>query len=338
MARPRQKQVLRPVTSAPLNPPDDMASLGTVTINGPSTFATNEAQSFTASITQKLETSVLTWEGVGFDLYSSETGGLTGDQDHDESITLIFNVAGTYTIKAGWSDEAADNSPQYSEEYVLTVNEPAPPAPELTKKTDTVVTGEPFTGNVLTLVPGAAQGGTEPYSEAYSWEASTDGNWDVIDGYTGLTYSLGETDKGKSIRGVVTVTDAKSETLRIASLGTGIVDDEPEQIVEGGELSGNAQYQVASILYWYRRWHNRDFLVTPVDANTFTLNPAGKLGDQGRLAYTPTEGEQKLVIDWLANRWDGDISVSGTTITMKCVGGGNFHPGGGGEPRSLTTV
>ena len=72
--------------------------------------------------------------------------------------------------------------------------------------------------------------------------------------------------------------------------------------------------------------------------STFTLAPAGKLGDQGKLAYTPTEGEKKLVTEWLANRWDGDMSVDGTTITMTCVGGGNFRPSGGGSPRSLTVA
>lgn len=315
-----------------------MASLGTVTITGPSTFVIGEAQSFTASITSKLEFSVLTWEGVGFDLYDSATGGLTGDQDHDEAINLTFTTPGQYTIKAGYSDEAADNSPQYSEGYVITVSEPVEPGEPLTMKTESVLSGEPFLGSTLTLTPGTAQGGSEPYSEAYSWEASTDGSWDVIDGFAGLSYSLGETDKGKSIRAVTTITDSKGEVLRLATLGSGVVDKEPDQIVEGGELNGNAQYQAASILYWYRRWHNRDFLVTPVDPNTFTLTPAGKLGDQGKLTYTPTEGERKLVAEWLANRWDGDMSIEGTTITMKCVGGGNFHPSGGGSLRSLSMV
>lgn len=315
-----------------------MASLGTVTVNGPSSFVTGEAQTFTASITSKLESSVLTWEGVGFDLYDSATGGLVGDQDHDEAINLTFTTPGEYSIKAGYSDEAVDNSPQYSANYVITVSEPVEPGKPLTMKTESVLSGDPFLGSILTLTPGSAQGGTEPYSEAYSWEASTDGSWDVIDGFTGLSYSLGETDKGKSIRAVTTITDAKGETLRLATLGSGVVDKEPEQIVEGGELNGNAQYQAASILYWYRRWHNRDFNVVPVSSSTFSLTPAGKMGDQGRLTYAPTEGEKKLVADWLANRWDGDIAVDGTTITLTCVGGGNFHPGGGGSPRSMTVA
>lgn len=315
-----------------------MASLGTVTITGPSTFTTGEAQTFTASITSKLETSLLTWEGVGFDLYDAATGGLTGDQDHDETIVLTFTTPGEYTVLATYTDWNADNSPSKSEGYVLTVSAPVEPGEPLTMKTESVLSGEPFLGKVLTLTPGSAQGGEEPYTEAYSWEAGTDGSWDVIDGFAGLTYSLGETEKGKSVRAVTTITDAKGAELRLETLGTGIIDKEPDQIVEGGELNGNAQYQAASILYWYRRWHNRDFLVTPVDPNTFTLSPAGKLGAQGRLTYTPTEGEKKLVTGWLADRWDGDMSVEGTTITLTCVGGGNFHPGGGGSPRSLTVV
>ena len=336
----RAKRTTRRVAStAPItNEEPEMASLGTVSVTGPSSFTTGEAQTFTASITSKLDTSVLTWEGVGFDLFDADTGGLSGDQNHDEAIVLTFTTPGEYTIKAGYSDVAADNSPQYSQGYVLTVSVPAEPGEPLTMKTESVLSGEPFIGKVLTLTPGTAQGGEEPYNEAYSWEAGTDGSWDAIDGYAGTSYSLGETEKGKSVRAVTTITDAKGAVLRLATLGTGIVDKEPEQIVEGGELSGNAQYQAASILYWYRRWHNRDFLVTPVDSSTFTLAPAGKLGDQGKLAYTPTEGEKKLVTGWLADRWDGDISVEGTTITLTCVGGGNFHPSGGGSPRSLTVA
>ena len=316
-----------------------MASLGTVTVTGPSTFVIGEAQSFTASITSTGDNTLLTWEGLDFDLFDPETGGLVGETaDHDETISLTFTKAGTYNLKARYTDATAENSPADSQPLTLTVSEPVEPGEPLTMKTESVLSGDPFLGSTLTLTPGTAQGGTEPYTESYSWEASTDGSWDVIDGFAGLSYSLGETDKGKSIRAVTTITDSKGEVLRLATLGSGIVDKEPDQIVEGGELNGNAQYQAASILYWYRRWHNRDFLVTPVDPNTFTLAPAGKLGAQGRLTYTPTEGEKKLVTEWLANRWDGDMSVEGTTITMKCVGGGNFHPGGGGSPRSLTVV
>ena len=337
MARAR-RTTRRVATNAPITEEPEMASLGTVSITGPSSFTTGEAQSFTASITSKLETSLLTWEGVGCDLYDAETGGLTGDQDHDETISLTFTTPGEYTILATYTDWNAENSPSKSEGYVLTVSEPAAPGEPLTMKTESVLSGEPFTGKSLTLTPGTAQGGQEPYTEVYSWESGTDGSWSAIDGFAGLSYVLKQTDKGKSVRAVTTVTDDAGTELRLATLGTGIIDDEPEQIVEGGELNGNAQYQAASILYWYRKWHNRDFLVTPVSPSTFTLAPAGKLGDQGKLAYTPTEGEKKLVIDWLANRWDGDMSVDGTTITMTCVGGGNFHPSGGGSPRSLTVA
>ena len=124
-----------------------MASLGTISITGPSSFVIGEAQTFTATITSKLDSSVLTWEGVGFDLYDSATGGLTGDQDHDEAITLTFTTPGEYSIKAGYSDEAVDNSPQYSENYVLTVSEPVEPGEPLTMKTESVLSGDPFLGS-----------------------------------------------------------------------------------------------------------------------------------------------------------------------------------------------
>ena len=60
----------------------------------------------------KLETSVLTLEGVGCYLCGEKTGGLTSDQDHQKAIVLTFTEAGTYTIKASYSDEAADNTSQ----------------------------------------------------------------------------------------------------------------------------------------------------------------------------------------------------------------------------------
>ena len=80
---------------------------------GLSTFVIEEAQVFSASIISKFETSSLTWEGVGYDLYGDNTRGLTGDQEHQKSIILMFTEADTYMIKAGFSDEVADNSPQY---------------------------------------------------------------------------------------------------------------------------------------------------------------------------------------------------------------------------------
>ena len=101
------------------------------------------------------------------------------------------------------------------------------------------------------------------------------------------------------------------------------------------ELNSNAQYQVASILYWYRRWHNRDLLVKPIDSASFTISAGGKLGNNGVVANPPTEGEKKRVADWLTERWDGEITISGDSITLKCVGSGNFHPGGGGAPVSV---
>ena len=312
-------------------------TIGPVTISGPATGVVGEAVNFTADNTGDSEYLTYAWvvEGEGV---NCEIADATSNP-----VAITFSepaAAANITVTVSTVDNTCTDSPQTAEKvYDSQVTPPEPePGAELGKKTDTVLEGEPFTGKILTIIPGTAQGGKEPYTETYSWEWGTDGSWDVIDGFAGLSYSLGETDKGKSVRGVVTITDAAGAELRLASLGTGIIDDEPDQIVEGGELNGNAQYQAASILYWYRRWHNRDFVVTPVNSSAFTLTHNGKLGDFGRMAYTPTEGEKELVIGWLANRWDGDIAVEGTKITMTCVGGGNFHPGGGGSPRSLTVA
>ena len=310
-------------------------TIGTVTIGGPATGLVGEPVSFSASNTGDSEYLSYAWQVEGANC------SMADDTSNPVSITFEEPAAAAkITVTVSTPDNTCTDNPQTGEKvYDSQVLPPEPePGDALEKKTDTVLEGEPFTGNILTIVPGTAQGGTLPYTETYSWEWGTDGSWTTIDGYAGISYSLGETDKGKSVRGVVTITDAEGATLRLASLGTGIVADEPEQIVPGGELNGNAQYQAASILYWYRRWHNRDFVVTPVNPSTFTLTPNGKLEDLGRMSYTPTEGEKELVIGWLANRWDGDISVEGTAITMTCVGGGNFHTSGGGSPRSLTVA
>lgn len=110
--------------------PMAITSLGTVTVSGATSAETGEAVVLTASISEKTDDAVLTWEGVGCDLYNSETGGLTGDQNHDESISLFFKTAGSYSVKAGYSDVAADNSPQYSTNHTIVVNAPAPKPPE----------------------------------------------------------------------------------------------------------------------------------------------------------------------------------------------------------------
>jgi len=103
-----------------------MTSLGTVTVAGATAAETGKAVSLTASISEKTDDAVLTWEGVGVDIFGADTGGLTGDQDHDETISLTFANAGSYTVKAGYSDVAADNSPQYSAEHTIVVTAPAP--------------------------------------------------------------------------------------------------------------------------------------------------------------------------------------------------------------------
>jgi len=106
-------------------------SLGTVTVSGASTAETGQQISLTASIDQKTDGAVLTWEGVGCDLFDAATGGLTGEQDHDQTINLTFTAAGSYSVKAGYSDEAAVNSPMYSLAHNIVVSTPTP-APEPT--------------------------------------------------------------------------------------------------------------------------------------------------------------------------------------------------------------
>jgi len=310
-------------------------TIGEVTIGGPVTGLVGEAVSFSASNSGDSQYLTYAWKVEGANCTIADPTSNPVSITFQEPAAAAQITCTVDTPDNTCTDKPVDGVKVYDSQVLPPEPEPGEP---LAKKTDTVLEGEPFTGNILTIIPGTAQGGTEPYTETYSWEWGTDGSWTTIDGYAGLSYSLGETDKGKSVRGVVTITDAAGAELRLASLGTGIVADEPEQIVPGGELNGNAQYQAASILYWYRRWHNRDFVVTPVSSSTFTLTPNGKLEDFGRMAYTPTEGEKELVIGWLANRWDGDIAVDGTAITMTCVGGGNFHPSGGGSPRSLTVA
>lgn len=106
-------------------------SLGTVTVSGASSAETGQQFALTASIDQKTDAAVLTWEGVGFDLYDAATGGLTGDQDHDETINVTFTTAGSFEVKAGYSDAEANNSPQYSSNFSITITAPEPePEPE----------------------------------------------------------------------------------------------------------------------------------------------------------------------------------------------------------------
>ena len=91
----------------------------------------------------------------------------------------------------------------------------------------------------------------------------------------------------------------------------------------------------------YSPWENsstpRSMTVTLIIINVFVFiaeqltREITRLPDGSRII-------DSVVIDWLANRWDGDMSVEGTTVTMTCVGGGNFHPSGGGSPRSLTVA
>ena len=104
-----------------------MASLGTPSVSGATTAETGAAVALTASIDSKTDGAVLTWEGVGVDIFNSDTGGLTEDQDHNETINLVFKNPGSYSVRAGYSDLAADNSPQYSANHTIVVSAPADP-------------------------------------------------------------------------------------------------------------------------------------------------------------------------------------------------------------------
>ena len=92
----------------------------------------------------------LTWEGVGCDSRRRDWC-LTGDQDHDETISPTFTTPGEYTLLVTTPIGTLRTAPK-SEGYVLTVSEPVAGEP-LTMKTESVLSGEPFTGKSLTLTP-----------------------------------------------------------------------------------------------------------------------------------------------------------------------------------------
>ena len=117
--------VSEPVCPMPVNlAAVPMASLGKPTVSGAASAETGAKVELTAACDPKTEDAILTWEGVGFDIFGADTGGLTGDQDHQETINLVFKNAGSYAVKAGFSDAAADNSPQYSDDHTIEVTAP----------------------------------------------------------------------------------------------------------------------------------------------------------------------------------------------------------------------
>lgn len=111
----------------------------------------------------------------------------------------------------------------------------------------------------------------------------------------------------------------------------------PEPVEPFVRLRNDALHQQDSIRYWYRRERNREMKLTAVQPDVFRLTPSGKAHSHAT-DYVPAEGEIAAFVTWLATRWDGDLAYSDTAVTLTCRGFGDFHPSGGGRPRSITEV
>lgn len=323
-------------------------TIGTVTVTGPATGIIGEEQTFSALVSGDSEYLTYQWSVIG--ATATVSGGDT------PAATIVFEEpAAVCTVECEVStvDNTNTDSPQSGSVSYNSQEVPEPPEPgdPLTKYTETELVGEAFTGESLQMVPGAAQGGAEPVTYAYSWERGKDGSWDVIDGYTQQNYVVLPADLGYSIRAVTTATDAEGETLRLPSTGTALVQEpfDPINPDPNAVLNAFTQYQAASLLINYQQWHARTFVITPVSDNSFKLQPGGKLSNQAdvrslfrtgtRMAYTPTKGEWLAVRDWLAFRWTGtieDYSEVDGSFLLTTKGGGRFVPGGGYSPSALS--
>ena len=111
----------------------------------------------------------------------------------------------------------------------------------------------------------------------------------------------------------------------------------PEPVKPFVRLRNDALHQQDSIRYWYRRERNREMKLTAVKPDVFMLTPSGKAGSNAA-DYVPAEGEIAAFVAWLTTRWDGDLAYSDTAVTLTCRGFGDFHPSGGGRPRSITEL
>jgi len=323
-------------------------TIGTVTVTGPATGVIGESQTFSAAVTGDSEYLTYAWQVVG--------ANATISGENESVATIVFaEPAAVCTVECVVStvDNTNTDSPQSGSASYNSQEVPAPPEPgdPLTKYTDTELVGDAFTGQSLQMIPGVAQGGTEPLSYSYSWERGKGGSWDVIDGYTNQNYVILPADLGYSIRAVTTATDAEGETLRLPSTGTGLVQEpfDPINPDPNAVLDAYTQYQAASLLINYQQWHARTFVITPVSNNSFKLQPGGKLSNQPdsrtlfrqgtRMDYTPTQGEWLAVRDWLAFRWTGtieDYSEIDGSLLLTTKGGGRFVPGGGYSPSALS--
>lgn len=312
------------------------ATIGTVTVSGPSTGEVGVPVTYTASIGGDAEAGLLTyaWEIQGGD-GQVKSANVQWDDPTANPATVTFSEPGMGCKVVAWVATEQTNvvdSPQSG--FTTFDSQVPPPEPEpdaeLERKTDTVLEGLPFVGEILTIVDGTAQGGTPPYTTTYAWERSRQGDWQTINGYVDKAYSPGGEDSGYSIRGVTIVTDKNGAELKLPSLGTTPVVEQPDEIAPDSGYSSWAQYNIASLLYNYRNWHLRDLTVTQIDNQTFTVSPAGRLDDLSRVANPPTDGEIRMVWDWIAFRWTGTLEAVGEAqFKLSCVGSGRFVPSGG---------
>ena len=312
------------------------ATVGTVTVTGPSTGEVGVPVTYTASISGDAEEGLLTygWEIQGGD-GQVKTANVQFEEPTANPATVTFSEPGMGCKVVAWVATEQTNvvdSPQSG--FTTFDSQVPPPEPEpgapLERKTDTVLEGLPFVGEILTIVDGTAQGGTPPYTTTYEWQRSSQGDWQTINGYVDKAYSPGVEDGGYSIRGVTIVTDKSGAELKLPSLGTTPVVEQPDEIAPDSGYSSWAQYNIASLIYNYRNWHLRDLTITQIDNQTFTVTPAGRLDDLSRVANPPTDGEIKMVWDWIAFRWTGSLEFLGEAqFKLSCMGSGRFVPSGG---------
>ena len=324
------------------------ANIGTVSVTGPSTGVVDEAVEFTCAVDGDADENLLAVAWTVEDAEGQAIGNASIADASANPVSITFAepavacrvVATVSSIQTNVVDSPASGSAVYDSQVPSPPPTPDPDLPDagdgpLAKLTDSVLEGVPFVGQILTIIPGAAQGGKEPYSTVYSWERGDQGTWHTIDGYDQEAYSPGGNDLGFSIRGVATIVDADGTELRLPTLGTTPVAEEPDPINPDSEFSGWAQYNIANLIFNYRRWHNRDLQVGMIDHQTFTIQGIGRLDDLGRAAATPTDGEILMVWDWLKFHWTGSMENMGTGTSgifkLSCMGTGRFVPSGGVE-------
>lgn len=119
---------------------------------------------------------------------------------------------------------------------------------------------------------------------------------------------------------------------------------------DGGVWTNWTWYNARSLLYWYRQWHKRDLVLNNTDSYEITIELAGRLddpeeaparkGEERWNEFEITDGEIRLITDWLATHFTGDVEEdvrSDRCWRVNCLNYGRFVPSGGQSPRSLTT-